>query len=204
MIDLSLEQLSFVLFIHESRFDSREKCLLIFTATIRTRRKREEKKMRKALISAVALLVVSVLLVAPAKAKTVEAYNSHIESVLMDPGKQWVSEDGILHIRDSYWVGTEVGTLGSSTLEDWLSFNIDLTTGEGTLSGTWLLTFEGRGTISGRATGKISLGYLINGMFIGTHATGEFEGVQKKGALDGMLLDPTHAVMDAAGLVYYP
>jgi hypothetical protein len=160
--------------------------------------------MKKALISAVALLVVSMLLVAPAKAKTVEAYNSHIESVLMDPGKQWVSEDGILHIRDSYWLGTEVGTLGSSTLEDWLSFNIDLTTGEGTLSGTWLLTFEGRGTISGSATGKISLGYLINGMFIGTHATGEFEGVQKKGALDGMLLDPTHAVMDAVGLVYYP
>ena len=160
--------------------------------------------MKKALISAVALLVVSMLLVAPTKAKTVEAYSSHIESVLMDPGKQWVSEDGILHIRDSYWVGTEVGTLGSSILEDWLSFNIDLATGEGTFNGNWLLTFEGRGTFSGSAAGKISLGYLINGMFIGTHATGEFEGVQKKGALDGMLLDPTHAVMEAVGSVYYP
>jgi hypothetical protein len=181
-----------------------EKCLPIFTATINPQRKKEEKKMKKALIAAVALLVVSVLLVAPAKAKTEEAYSSHIESVLMDPGKQWVSEDGILHIRDSYWVGTEVGTLGSSTLEDWLSFNIDLATGEGTLSGNWLLTFEGRGTFSGSATGKISLGYLINGMFIGTHATGVFEGVQKKGSLNGMLLDPTHAVMDAAGSIYYP
>lgn len=160
--------------------------------------------MKKVLILAGALLMMSMILIAPTKAKTEEPYSSHIESALIDPGKQWVSEDGILHIRSSYWVGTEVGTLGYSTLEDWLSFNIDLATGEGTFSGFWLLTFEGRGTISGTATGKISLGYLIHGMFIGTHATGEFEGVQKKGSLDGMLLDPTHAVMDALGTVYYP
>lgn len=160
--------------------------------------------MKKALISAVALLALSMLLVAPTKAKTVEAYSSRIESVLMDPGKQWVSEDGILHIRDSYWVGTEIGTLGSSTLEDWLSLNVDLATGEGNFYGHWLLTFEGRGTFSGSATGKISLGYLINGMFIGTHATGEFEGLQKKGSLNGYLSDPTHMVLDAVGSVYYP
>jgi len=160
--------------------------------------------MKKVLLPMVALLIVSVMLIAPTKAKTAEPYSSHIESALIDPGKQWISEEGILHIRNSYWMGTEVGTLGSSTLEDWLSFNIDLATGEGTFSGKWLLTFEGRGTMSGSAIGKISLGYLISGMFIGTHATGEFEGVQKKGSLDGMLLDPTFAVMEALGTVYYP
>jgi len=160
--------------------------------------------MRKALLPITALLILSVMLIAPARAKTAEPYSAHIESVLIDPGKQWISEDGILHIRGSYWKGTEVGTLGSSTLEDWLSFNIDLATGEGTFSGSWLLTFDDRGTISGSATGKITLGYLISGMFIGTHATGEFKGVQKKGSLDGMLMDPTHAVMEALGTVYYP
>jgi hypothetical protein len=160
--------------------------------------------MKKTLMLTAALLIASMILIAPTRARTEEPYSSHIESALIDPGKQWVSEDGILHIRDSYWMGTEVGTLGSSVLEDWLSFNINLATGEGTFSGHWLLTFEGRGTISGSATGKISLGYLIDGMFIGTHATGEFEGVQKKGSLDGMLLDPTHAVMEALGTVYYP
>jgi len=160
--------------------------------------------MKKILLPVVALLILSVMLIAPIKAKTAEPYSSHIESALIDPGKQWISEDGILHIRDSYWKGTEVGTLGSSTLEDWLSFNINLATGAGTFSGNWLLTFDGHGTISGSATGKISLGYLINGMFIGTHATGEFEGIQKKGSLDGMLTDPMHAVMEAVGAVYYP
>ncbi len=160
--------------------------------------------MKKILLPVVALLILSVMLIAPIKAKTAKPYSSHIESALIDPGKQWISEDGILHIRDSYWKGTEVGTLGSSTLEDWLSFNINLATGAGTFSGNWLLTFDGHGTISGSATGKISLGYLINGMFIGTHATGEFEGIQKKGSLDGMLTDPMHAVMEAVGTVYYP
>lgn len=160
--------------------------------------------MKKALIPLAAVLLLSVMLIAPAKAKTAAAYSSHIETTLIDPGTQWVSEDGILHIRDSYWKGTEVGTLGDSVLEDWLSFNIDLATGAGTFNGYWVLTFDGRGTISGSATGKIALGYLITGIFIGPHATGEFEGVQKRGTLDGMLIDPTHTVMEALGTVYYP
>ncbi len=160
--------------------------------------------MKKILLPMVALLILSVMLITPTKAKTEEPYSSHIESAMIDPGKQWVSEDGVLHIRDSYWVGTEVGTLGSSTLEDWLSLNVDLATGKGNFYGHWQLTFKEGSTFSGTATGKISLGYLINGMFIGTHATGEFEGVQKKGSLDGYLTDPTHMTLDAAGTVYYP
>ena len=160
--------------------------------------------MKKALISILTLLVVSVILVAPINAETEEPYRSQIESALIDPGKQWISDDGILHIRGSYWVGTEVGTLGSSKIEEWLSFNINLATGEGTFNGRWLLTFEEGSTFSGSATGKISLGYLTKGRFIGTHATGEFEGVQKKGSLEGCLVDPTHTVMDAVGTVFYP
>ena len=159
--------------------------------------------MRKILLPIVTLLVLSVMLIAPTMAKTEAPYSSHIESALVDPGKQWVTEGGILHIRDSYWKGTEVGTLGNGTFEDWLSFNINLATGEGTFSGHWLLTYKG-GTISGSARGTISMGYLINGTFIGTHGTGEFEHVQKKGSLNGMLVDPTHTEIDAVGTVFYP
>jgi len=160
--------------------------------------------MKKILLPIVALLILSVMLITPAKAKTKEPYSSYIERTLIDHGKQWVSEDGILHIRDSYWAGTETGSLGTSKFEDWLSMNIDLATGEGTFNGKWRLTFEGRGTFSGTATGKISQGYLITGMFIGTHATGEFEGFQKKGSLNGMLTDPTHSILYAEGTVCYP
>ena len=160
--------------------------------------------MRKILLPMVTLLVLSVMLIAPTMAKTEVPYSSNIESALIDPGKQWVTEDGILHIRDSYWKGTEVGTLGNGIFEDWLSFNINLATGEGTFSGHWLLTYEGRGTISGSARGTISMGYLINGMFIGTHGTSEFEHVQKKGSLNGMLVDSTHTEIEAVGTVFYP
>jgi hypothetical protein len=160
--------------------------------------------MRKILLPIVTLLVLSVMLIAPTMAKTEVPYSSHIESALVDPGKQWVTKNGILHIRDSYWKGTEVGTLGNGTFEEWLSFNINLATGEGTFSGHWLITFEGRGTISGSARGTISMGYLIKGTFIGTHGTGEFKHVQKKGSLNGMLVDPTHTEIDTVGTVFYP
>lgn len=163
--------------------------------------------MKKVLLSTIALLVLSMMLVIPIKARTEEPYESRIEGVLMDPGKQWVSEDGILHIRDSYWLGTEVGTLGSSTYEDWVSFNIDLATGEGTLFGKWLLTFDTRGTSSGSAQGKINMVTgQMSGIFIGTHATGEFEGMQKKGTFEGYLLptNPMSAVLNCEGRVTYP
>ena len=160
--------------------------------------------MRKILLPMVALLVLSVMLIAPTMAKTEVPYSSHIETALVDPGKQWVTQNGILHIRDSYWKGTEVGTLGSGTFEEWLSLNINSATGEGTFSSHWLLTYEGHGTISGSARGTISKGYLINGTFIGTHGTGEFEHVQKKGSLNGMLVDSTHTEIEAVGTVFYP
>jgi len=184
--------------------DFREKCLGTFTVTLSLDEKWRRYKMRKILLPMVTLLVLSVMLIAPTMAKTEVPYSSHIESALVDPGKQWVTEDGILHIRDSYWKGTEVGTLGSGTFEDWLSLNINVATGEGTFSSHWLLTYEGRGTISGSARGTISMGYLINGTFIGTHGNGEFEHVQKKGSLDGYLAGPTLIVLDAVGTVYYP
>jgi len=100
--------------------------------------------MRKILLPMVTLLVLSVMLIAPTMAKTEVPYSSHIESALVDPGKQWVTEGGILHIRDSHWVGKEVGTLGDGILDDWLSFNINVATGEGTFSAHWLLTYKGR------------------------------------------------------------
>ena len=160
--------------------------------------------MKKVMLATIAILILSVLFVAPTKAKTVEPYEARIEITLMDPGKQWVSEDGVLHIKDSYWLGTEVSSLGTNKFEDWESFHIDLATGEGTFCGKWLLTIGTQGTISGSARGTLSMGYLIQGMFVGTHGTGEFEGVQKKGSLEGFLTDPTHAVMDCYGKIVYP
>jgi len=160
------------------------------------------------LMSTVALLALSIMIISPVKAKTVEPYQSHIEAALVDPGKQWVSEEGILHIKNSYWAGTEEvsvpDTLGTAIFEEWYdSLSLDLATGEGTLTVKWKLTFP-EGTIEGSARGIISLGYLVSGTFVGTHGTGDFEGVKKRGSIEGILLDPTHMEAEISGIIVFP
>ena len=165
--------------------------------------------MRKVvLMSIVGLLALSMIAISPVKARAVETYQSHIEAELMDPGKQWVSEEGILHIKDSYWKGTEEvivpDTLGTAIFEEWYdSLSLDLATGKGTLTVKWKLTFPG-GTIEGSARGKISQGYLVSGTFVGTHGTGDFEGVKKRGSIEGILLDPQHMEAEISGIIVFP
>jgi len=163
---------------------------------------------KKVLMSAIALLTLSMLIVSPVKARTVETYQSHIEAALVDPGKQWISEEGILHIKNSYWKGTEEvivpGTLGTAIFEEWYdSLSLDLATGKGTLTVKWKLTFPG-GTIEGSARGIISQGYLVSGTFVGTHGTNDFEGVKKMGSIDGILLDPQHMEAEISGIIVFP
>ncbi len=160
--------------------------------------------MKKVLISIVALLVLSTVLVAPIKAKTVELYASHVEIELIDPGKMWVSEDGILHFKGSYWKGTEIGTLGEAIFEEWyehLSLNPE--TGEGTCSAKWRLTLP-EGTLSGSWRGEITLGYILSGTFVGTHGTGDLEGVMKMGSIEGMITSETTAEAEISGIIVYP
>ena len=159
---------------------------------------------KKILMVTTALLALSMLTISPIKAKTVELYESHLEAELIDPGKQWVSEEGILHIKGAYWLGTEVGTLGTGIFEEWYqSFSLNLATGEGTLTVKWLLTFP-EGTIAGSARAKITGGFQISGSFVGTHGTGEFEGVRKMGSIEGVILDPEHIEGEILGIVVYP
>ena len=164
---------------------------------------------KKALMSTIALLVLTMMIALPARAKTVEPYESHVEMELIDPGKEpWVSEEGILHMKGSYWAGTEEvivpGGLGTAIFEEWYDhLSLDPITGEGTLSAKWRLTFPG-GTIEGSARGKITLGYILSGTFVGTHGTGDFEGVKKMGSFEGELIDETHAVAEISGIIVYP
>jgi len=147
------------------------------------------------------------VLISPVKTITKETYTSHMELELVNPGIRWVSEEGILQIRDSYWSGTYKGTLGrKGTYEGWVSVSINLKTGEGTLSENWLITItKGRsqGTLAGSNRGKITMP-LISGTFVGTHGTGEFEGVQIMGLWEGFHPDLTHVVVEAEGTIKYP
>ena len=163
---------------------------------------------KKVLMATIALLALTMMLAPPAKAKTVEPYESHIEMELMDPGTVWLSEEGIMHLRDAYWAGTEEvsvpGGLGTAMFEEWYNhLSLDPATGEGTLSAKWRLTFPG-GTIEGSARGTITEGYVLAGTFVGTHGSGDFAGVKKMGTFDGMLTSDTTAVAEILGIIVFP
>jgi len=164
---------------------------------------------KNVLMSLMILLVLSITVISPVKGKkTVELYESHVEMELIDPGTMWFNEKGIMHLKGSYWNGTEevsvpVG-LGTAIFEEWYNhLSLDPTTGKGTLSAKWRLTFPG-GTIEGSARGKITEGYLLSGTFVGAHGSGDFEGVKKMGSFEGMLTSETTAVAEISGIIVYP
>jgi len=165
----------------------------------------EKEMKKKVLMSSITLLaLMSIMVISSVEAKTVEPYWSCVEIWLVDEGKKWISEEGILHYKDSYWRGYESGTLGNATFEEWYNhLSLNLETGEGTLNAKWLLTLP-EGTIAGSWRGKITLGYILSGTFVGTHGTGDFRGVKKMGSVYGVLLDPTHATANITGMVVYP
>ena len=165
---------------------------------------------KKILMSTIALLVLSLMIISPVKAITKEPYWAHVEINVFDPpNKQWFVgfNDGIMHIKDWHWSGPYEGTLGTGTFDVWFEhLRLNQNTGEGTYSGTWQITITTgplQGTLAGRARGKIT-GYLFaSGTFAGAHGTGDFEGVRKMGSYT---LDMTSIpyMFDASGTIIYP
>ena len=95
------------------------------------------------------------------------------------PGKIWVSDDGVQHIRDLPVAGTVWGDL-NGTLVIVSNRNLDLATGHGTAHGTAVLEVKWNGlfgTFEGRSEWKIEAFRIVAGQFIG-HGTGDFEGMQ--------------------------
>ena len=168
--------------------------------------------MKKVLMSTIVLTALFMVLISPVKAITKEPYTSHMELELLDPGKRWVDEEGILQIRDSYWNGTYEGISGTETYEGtyecWVSVSLNPLTGEGTLREKWLITTS-QGTLAGSDRGKITMPQF-SGTFVGTHGTGDFEGVKIIGSFEGYHpiidgeIDLEHVVANAWGTTIYP
>jgi len=157
--------------------------------------------------SIIALLTLAIMIISPAKAITKAPYWEHVEFDPADfdqPGKQWISEEGILHIKDWHWVGSYEGTLGTGTMDVWFEhISLDLATGEGTLSGSWLVTITPHDTMTGSGRGTIT-GYVLgSGTFAGPHGTGIFEGVRKMGSFNVNMASIPYT-LDATGTIMYP
>jgi len=157
------------------------------------------------------LLIIPILFIAmqsgfaatlTAEARTRELYTAHIEAYLNTPGTQWVSNNGILHIKGDYWLGND--TTSGAIFEAWIdSVRLDETTGEGTFRLKWLLYYPlSMSSIDGTARGKIS-GNQVYGTFTSREGSNLLEGVRRSGSFEGVLQSATHIIIDVTGVSTY-
>ena len=103
--------------------------------------------------------------------------SEEILSPIGPPERIWMSGD-VQHIRNFPLAGPVWGDI-NGTLTTYFNVNLNLTTGDGTAFGIFILEVEWnglRGTFEGRAQANYE-GFVISGHGSG-HGTGDFEGMQ--------------------------
>ena len=98
---------------------------------------------------------------------------------ITDPGKQWVSDDGIGHIRDQVQTGPVSGDLSGSIMVTGRS-DLTVATQTGTGSGKFTITATGgtwEGSFEGTFDGGVFSGKLV------AHGTGDFAGSLLRGTI---------------------
>jgi len=154
------------------------------------------------LMSAIALLTLSIMIISPVKAITKEPYWEYVEGGVTGPPSKQKMANGILHLWDLPWSGSYVGTLGTGTMEVCFEhITVNTETGMGTCLATWTVII-GENTLSGSANGRImgGLSGSSEGYFRGTHGTGEFEHIEKMGTYSVNLAT---GVLEAEGVIIY-
>jgi hypothetical protein len=149
-----------------------------------------------------ALLALFLMALSPVMAITKAPYWEHVEAVITGPpDKQWLA-NGILHIEELPFSGSYEGTLGTGTMDViYEHLTMNTATGKGTCIAIWTITI-GENTMSGSANGKIigGLGGTSEGVFRGTHGTGEFEHIEKMGTYS---LNLATGTLEAEGVIIY-
>jgi hypothetical protein len=163
-------------------------------------------RIGKVVMPIIALLLLTMMIVTPAKAVTKVDYWATHEMDLVDPGKIWVTEGGIQHVKDSYWRGSSDGSLGNDGIfEVWYEhITLNLVTGEGTFNGKFIITIPDKGTIEGSGRGIITGFVNAPGTFVATHGTGDFLGSKSMGSYTAVFTTLTHYHMDCVGTTIYP
>ena len=146
--------------------------------------KMEEKMKRLPTVILMILALIAILTLgtisASAQATKTDFASQERLAPIGPPGKSWVSDDGVLHLRDFPVAGPVWGEL-TGNLTVVANINQDIFTGDGTGYGTAFLEvddFDGmQGTFEGRSQWKYTNGMVTKGQFVG-HGTGDFDGMQ--------------------------
>ncbi len=127
----------------------------------------------------VVLMLAMVLLVlcaiAPVMASaTKTSVSGSLTASATAPGETWITEEGVLHIKDAEGAGPTVGDL-PGYMEFTFSAAVDLNTGLGSAHGKWVLQ-DYQGTMEGTWRVDVSGVVYIQGSAIG-QGTGGYEGM---------------------------
>lgn len=117
---------------------------------------------------------------------------------LVDPGIEWLDDDGVLHIRGRISQGTfydaeDFTVVGSDAII--ANANIDLATGNGAFFGTWSAVYlpaSATGTFDGAWNARLTGGIALSGKAVG-QGTGELRGMKMKVNLLSDPADPPPA-----------
>jgi hypothetical protein len=102
---------------------------------------------------------------------------------VIDPGKQWVSEEGIVQVRDGVGTGTMTGDIpGFMTFT--MNAAFDPTTGKGEIWGKFVSSDNFGNTFEGTFLAKVSDWGTIDGKSVG-RGTGAYEGMHLKNGFWG-------------------
>ncbi len=169
--------------------------------------------MRKGIpISFMTLLVMFTMTRVIAAPSTKTPYTAEMSFVPTSPGKQWITEDGISHIKGGIFEGTITSISGpdiSGAIWMRVDETVDLNTGMGSLHGKWTITAVSDSyTFEGSAVGFITptspTTSHLSGKFVG-HGMGDFEGQQIKGSFSGEVPVEVYPIeLDMEGIILSP
>ena len=142
---------------------------------------------KKVLMSVMALLMLFVVAPVMAAPAVKIDYEADVSLTIIDPGEEWTTNGGILHIKGVIAEGSFVSDLGieGDMLKEF-DLTLNLNTGKGTLHGKFVLTVTvgGVGTLKGSFMGIITDYDELAGTVVG-HGTGDFEGAKTMGTWEG-------------------
>jgi len=168
----------------------------------------------KSRLMAISVFLFLALMIAPviAAPATKTPFIAEASFVPISPGKQWITKDGISHVKG----GISEGTITSISGPDisgaiWMSVDetVDLNTGEGSLHGKWTITamadsYTFEGSAAGVITSTSPTTSHLSGTFIG-HGTGAYEGQKIMGSFESEVTMGVYPIeLNMEGIILSP
>jgi len=160
---------------------------------------------KKIVIPVMALLVLFVVAPVMAAPATKTPFTAAITLTFLPTENQWITEDGIYHVKEQVAEGTVTGDV-SGEMQLVRHMILDLNTGEGSCHGKFVVTVDG-GTFEGSEQSEITNYAALPDGISGTlvaHGTGDYVGLKMMGSFEGGLIEENIVQATLEGIILSP